>query len=631
VTANYALVARVTTSKGLCMQIKTLRLDANKGLSEINMTRLGQVVALFGPNGAGKTRLLDAVRAAIKEYADKRAERVSNGSEEGQLRSRIRSLHAVAQRSGDPNQAELVRNVQTDLHRLIQETWLPGCIFCDDPADASLGLKYEIPRVVNVPYVRTVHDNDSLMRAPLSQLAATVHAVRRMEDPQQLQETIVPLLCAAAQGAYSDLHPARNATHTHFWVRILDVAKQLIAELMKMQLGYDVTPMQEIVPTLNDRHLNTAELSPGQKAILVFVGYLLNGLLESLQESGAFQHVPSSANQPTHTLRDSIVLIDEPELHLHPSALVQVVHGLRELVGDNGQIWLATHATCLLPHLEIGEVRFVHGGSVTKPGIETPHKAFEALVGDEDAVAKYREFIQLPYAWAANKFAAECLLEPAVARFRDRDPQLAQITDAVAGAGEMHEPLRILDYGAGQGRLAVALKDTRDLESNVIYIPVEPCQELHDLIKTHAGTMLCEEGVLASVNDLGPWRGQVDVAVLCNVLHEIRPTEWMSTLTRIAASLSENGRLLIVEDQEIPVGELPNQSGYLIMSPEELGRLCGMAAAPKTHLHEEKRKRDRLTCVEIGKQEIGITDESVLAALEMLKKRTLADVRRHPC
>ncbi len=51
-------------------------------------------------------------------------------------------------------------------------------------------------------------------------------------------------------------------------------------------------------------------------------------------------------------------------------------------------------------------------------------------------------------------------------------------------------------------------------------------------------------------------KAKADAVVLCNCLHEIEPRHWPEVFAQIAACLSDEGVLIMVEDLEIPVGEL---------------------------------------------------------------------------
>jgi hypothetical protein len=69
---------------------------------------------------------------------------------------------------------------------------------------------------------------------------------------------------------------------------------------------------------------------------------------------------------------------------------------------------------------------------------------------------------------------------------------------------------------------------------------------------------------------------EFDLVVLCNVLHEIPPEEWsklFGTSGQLTELLNEEGYLLFVEDQRIPVGECAHQYGFIVIDTCSLKEL----------------------------------------------------------
>jgi hypothetical protein len=69
---------------------------------------------------------------------------------------------------------------------------------------------------------------------------------------------------------------------------------------------------------------------------------------------------------------------------------------------------------------------------------------------------------------------------------------------------------------------------------------------------------------------------KVDVVILCNVLHEIPPVDWRILLNEtIPKLLTDDGYLLVVEDLQINIGELPHPVGFLLLDRVSMGMLLG--------------------------------------------------------
>lgn len=67
-----------------------------------------------------------------------------------------------------------------------------------------------------------------------------------------------------------------------------------------------------------------------------------------------------------------------------------------------------------------------------------------------------------------------------------------------------------------------------------------------------------------------------DIVVMCNVLHEINPTLWPSIFTELSQLLANDGAVFIVEDLEIPHGELAFQEGFVLLDLPAVQRLFGL-------------------------------------------------------
>ena len=93
---------------------------------------------------------------------------------------------------------------------------------------------------------------------------------------------------------------------------------------------------------LDGRDFNYKELSEGEKALLTYA--LLFFLLDQ---------------NPGLSIKESIIVIDEPELHLHPDAELDLIRGIRNVIGEKGQLWIATHSINILSDLNYDEIFMV--------------------------------------------------------------------------------------------------------------------------------------------------------------------------------------------------------------------------------------------------------------------------------
>jgi hypothetical protein len=144
------------------------------------------------------------------------------------------------------------------------------------------------------------------------------------------------------------------------------------------------------------------------------------------------------------------------------------------------------------------------------------------------------------------------------------------------------EPLRVIDWGAGRGRLAATLQDrlrtTVAIAGTIEYIAYDPiathrvecCSAMRDIVSDPIDSYFDDISSLAAHLD----RRKADMIVMCNVLHEIDPITWPDILQRdVASLLSDVGHVVIAEDLTMPHGEHANSYGFLVVDEGAVRRL----------------------------------------------------------
>ena len=313
---------------------------------------------------------------------------------------------------------------------------------------------------------------------------------------------------------------------------------------------------------------------------------------------------------------NTVFILDEPENHLHPSALIEFLNRVAE-VATNAQFWIATHSVPLLAHIAKKEpmsIWYVEDGKVSNAGSK-PEQVLRGLLGDDEQIANLNAFTSLPAQFAAISFATECLIPPKTVANGTDDPQVEQIScllDFDSGS-----PISLLDYGAGKSRLLsglveIAASKEKLLADSVSYFafdssPDDKPDSLAVIKSIYAGDtarhFLTRDDFFSSKDE-----ASIDVVVMCNVLHEIPPNEWLSLFNEhslIGRSLKDSGFLLVVEDQRIPTGELAHKFGFLVLDTPHLRTFFSVSEEDAQHglfQISDHRGDGRLKAHKISKQ-----------------------------
>ena len=517
------------------------------GLAQIEMKKLGKFVALTGKNGAGKTRVLSQLLQCI---SNRNAHAPSLGAYKESIASH---LHAINQHPEDhesqPAWKQHIAN-QEKLIALATERVFSGKLETMSPIPF-------VPKQLNLIDSRS-HNKHTL----LGQFnAAKNPGINGFENfcfsfIQRVQDR---------EWAASHQRATQNETEKNDAKNDYEKLVAIIELLLKTKLDRSL----DEDATLFGKPLAEAGLSDGQKVLI---------------------QLAVALHAQNKSLKNSIFILDEPENHLHPSVLIEFLDALSS-VAENSQFWIATHSVPLLAHIaqtEPASIWYVEDGNVSNAGTN-PLKVLRGLLGDDNKIAALNNFTSLPAQFAAINHAIECLYPPKVAGNSNNDPQVAQINDLLNSQNSENKTA-ILDFGAGKSRLLSGLDElaanpNKKISENLDYFAYDPflddreistgvISEIYgDTVRRHFST---REEFFSNKDDLS-----IDVVAMCNVFHEIDPTEWLKTFddqSLINRALKDTGHILIVEDQRIPSGEKAHKFGFLVLDTPHLKTLFNVTA-----------------------------------------------------
>lgn len=394
------------------------------GLQPIEMDRLGRFVALTGKNGAGKSRVLAKLSVCITQ----RNQYVGNLQS---IRENLINLqNAIKSQPDSPHQKEW--------HRQLLEAQRTISIATEKifPVTAPLlGVLHFVPKELGLADPRQNHKAalkssfDHAKQPGLDGIQSYCFSYIQLTQNREWEVT--------HQRAIHDIADIEAAKDEY--ARLVS----LIEILLKAKIGRSI----DADATIFNKPLAEAALSDGQKVLiqLAVALHAQNGKLDN-----------------------TVFLLDEPENHLHPSALIEFLDAL-EQVAKNSQFWIATHSVPLLAHIANKEpmsIWYVEDGQVTNAGSK-PEKVLRGLLGNDEQIDNLNTFTSLPAQYAAISFAAECLTVPKVVGGGSGDPQVAQIGGVLNF--DTHSPISLLDYGAGKSRLLSGLVEfATNTEKNLL-------------------------------------------------------------------------------------------------------------------------------------------------------------------
>ncbi len=332
-----------------------------------------------------------------------------------------------------------------------------------------------------------------------------------------------------------------------------------------------------------------------------------------------------------------IVLMDEPENHLHPSAMLDVINKLKEIL-NQGQIWIATHSIPLLANFDPACIWWMEDSTIKHRGTH-PEVVLKGLIGDDDRIEKLHDFLGLPATLAANRFAHQCLFKPAVSDAGQGDAQTQQIQRIVLDALDANGELRILDFGAGRGRLIEAINEecSPEQKEKIDYYAFDTCPIHRDECELNIASMydgskkqryFCDEKGLLSILD----KHSFDIIVMCNVLHEIDPAKWRHIFGEngiFETFLKDNGFFLLVEDTLMPMGENAHSNGFLVLDTPELKELFSIGENEEKFITSDARGDGRLKAYCIPASCIrNISPETIRSAIETLRLLAMEEIKK---
>lgn len=310
-----------------------------------------------------------------------------------------------------------------------------------------------------------------------------------------------------------------------------------------------------------------------------------------------------------------VIILDEPESHLHPKALIAFINLLKEQINDNNMVcWIATHSLFLIPEFEFKNIVCIKNSQIQNRTSQLYHNMFSDMLGDEDGKVK-TFFSSLPY-WQYSDFICECFTPPTVIEtVNPEDEQVRLFKEYLNGDEE--RAFRVLDWGGGRGRLGSSLE--------AAWAEKRPdfCYEIYEPNPVYKGDKF------KVYTDLKDIKGPYDCIVMMNVLHEIDPLKWCDLFSNIHHFLKEDAYVFFVEVKALSQGEMPIEEGYFVLGKSELEILFQNKELTDFTLKDNAKREQKSSCIIIPQKSLlNIRKRTILEAIYHLRDRMLDEIEK---
>jgi ABC-type cobalamin/Fe3+-siderophores transport system ATPase subunit len=637
------------------MRINSFEIDestcATKGLKPVKLEKLSSVVALVGKNGSGKSRFLKLMPeyllnnisfvnfldgtisyppsrieqslSKIRQYRDVilANEKIITLSNAFRTNRNNPDYKSQLQAAREEHQQQLNKLFPTPsaAQKRTQQTSMNQAI---EQAKKEIKKEYYEKIFITIQNEDIIKLKRSFDKASDKNFVSFEEMIEYTKDDTELDELAITLhkglefLSNLSKQYIYDMVECKEDEKkivNRISYKRYSLLKKLFQDFLKKELRIDYgvknqNMIEDVVNVqysghmlVNDRIFNYDEFSDGEKLIIAYILIFF-----------------SIEQKPNTKIKESIIIIDEPELHLHPDAEIDIIAGIRDYIKYKGQLWIATHSINILSHLNYNEIYMLKDGEITGPSSLIQRNSLSELMKLDDRVEKLSEFLTSISEWSYVHFMTQCLNDPEVIENVNKDdPQVQAFIKALKSKGKNIATL--LDFGAGSGRLFEGYKlNTDNIQNRIKYSALEIDKNLHPKLKEKGISEVYSEYKKLPDNSF-------DFIVLCNVLHEIPILEWIPNLNKIISSLKADGYLIIIEAKTLSVGEKIGRIGFLVLDNDELKELFSMEKLPSNLILKEDQSK--VLCTVLKRKDINPIDETtLLKALDKLEVNSLEKI-----
>ena len=382
------------------MRIQSVVIENFRAIESVEMRNLSDAVVVAGPNGCGKSSIFDAVRLVKSAYGQYSNNEFGSWFSEFQininklqneskriLNNPSKPLKIEIEFNLDKNEKDYIRSNAVDIFKkmrwsqITRQRSLDGDIQIRDPrtklqdgaivdrdaksmADAVLELIDRESHLASL--TMSPGDSPSVIGSPVLELIFSIYqpqdiGVIDYQSPSRTysreQVSNLNLQIQDASASKGAQHALYNTQNKYTGVKT-EMAQSYVRELLAEKAGVPVPDENTLKSTLDELF---SIFFPGKKFLgaiptkeggLEFPVELDNGRRHDINElsSGEKEVLLGYLRLRNNAPKNSIILLDEPELHLNPRLAMGLPRFYQKHLGEmlNNQIWLVTHSDAIL-------------------------------------------------------------------------------------------------------------------------------------------------------------------------------------------------------------------------------------------------------------------------------------------
>ena len=246
----------------------------------------------------------------------------------------------------------------------------------------------------------------------------------------------------------------------------------------------------------------------------------------------------------------------------------------------------------------------------------------KGLVGEEENIFSSHQLLVMPDQYSCYKFSVECSDPPKTLNASGDDPQ-TNLIETVLNPNNV-----VIDYGAGKGRFLeeLSISGKNNIAQSIIYYAYDKFKDDASKCKyIMKQNGFPEDNYFNNINDLiNKINNEADYVLLINVLHEIPPIEWKKLFESISKLLKDSGKLIIVEREELTIGESPYDEGFLMITKSGSEKLFGKNNV-KLLRHPQKH---HIVKYVVSKEGLFIDSKNVYNCISQIKEDSLYMIKK---